>query len=44
MTLETGTRQPGAIAPHRSSGSAPIAPFGVYRDEPGSLCFAEVIS
>lgn len=39
--LETGTRQPEAVALYRSEGYAPMAKFGVYRDEPGSRCFAK---
>jgi GNAT superfamily N-acetyltransferase len=43
MILETGTRQPEAIALYRSSGYGSIARFGVYRDEPDSLCFAKIV-
>jgi GNAT superfamily N-acetyltransferase len=43
LILETGTKQPEAIALYRSSGYAPIDRFGMYRDEPGSLCFAKII-
>ncbi len=39
--LETGTRQPEAIALYLSEGYAPMAKFGTYRDEPGSRCFAK---
>ncbi len=31
-TLETGDRQPAAIALYVSAGYAPMAPFGTYRD------------
>ena len=44
MIFETGTKQPEAVALYRSSGYAPIARFGMYRDEPGSLCFAKIIA
>jgi ribosomal protein S18 acetylase RimI-like enzyme len=39
--LETGTRQPEAIALYTSAGYAPTRTFGVYRDEPGCRCFAK---
>jgi GNAT superfamily N-acetyltransferase len=38
--LETGDRQPEAEAFYRAVGYGAIPPFGVYRDEPGCLCFA----
>ena len=41
--LETGTRQPEAIALYTSAGYAPIATFGVYRDSPNCRCFAKVL-
>ncbi|MFC5948941.1 GNAT family N-acetyltransferase [Pseudonocardia lutea] len=44
MILETGTKQPEAVALYRSAGYVPIPGFGVYRDEPGSLCFAKIIA
>lgn len=40
MVLETGLRQPEAIALYESSGYRPIDGFGHYRDEPLSRCFA----
>lgn len=40
MVLETGIRQPEAIALYRSSGYVPAPGFGPYRDEPASRCFA----
>lgn len=40
LVLETGLRQPEAIALYRSEGYAPTTKFGVYREEPGSRCFA----
>jgi GNAT superfamily N-acetyltransferase len=41
MVLETGTAQPEAIQLYRSSGYTPIPKFGVYRNSPGSRCFAK---
>ncbi|GAA3930020.1 GNAT family N-acetyltransferase [Streptomyces gulbargensis] len=41
MVLETGTAQPEAIALYTSSGYAPCAKFGLYRDYPNSRCFAK---
>ncbi|HEY2204117.1 MAG TPA: GNAT family N-acetyltransferase [Pseudonocardia sp.] len=41
VVLETGTRQPEAIALYRSSGYRPMTTFGAYRDDPLSRCFAK---
>ncbi|WP_225822369.1 GNAT family N-acetyltransferase [Streptomyces naphthomycinicus] len=41
MVLETGTKQPEAIALYTSSGYTPCAKFGYYRDYEESLCFAK---
>ncbi|MEV6716934.1 GNAT family N-acetyltransferase [Lentzea sp. NPDC051208] len=41
MVLETGVRQPEAIALYTSSGYEPIDNFGVYRDHPDSRCFGK---
>jgi GNAT superfamily N-acetyltransferase len=41
MVLESGLRQPEAIALYRSSGYHPMANFGVYRCAPNSRCFAK---
>lgn len=38
--LETGAAQPEALAFYRGAGYAEMRGFGVYRDEPGSICFA----
>lgn len=38
--LETGTLQPEAIGLYESEGFTPIAPYGYYKDEPLSRCFA----
>jgi hypothetical protein len=40
MVLETGLRQPEAMALYEREGYAPAEKFGVYRDEPGSRCYA----
>ena len=37
--LETGDRQPEAVALYRRVGYRPMPRFGVYRAEAGSLCF-----
>jgi hypothetical protein len=39
--LETGTRQPEAIALYLSSGYVPVEKFGTYRDEPDSRCYGK---
>lgn len=39
--LETGIRQPEAIALYRSSGYHEIPKFGVYGEEPDSCCYAK---
>lgn len=41
--LETGTRQPEAIALYLSSGYAPMDRFGLYRCEPNSRCYAKAL-
>ncbi|MBW0105646.1 GNAT family N-acetyltransferase [Pseudonocardia sp. KRD291] len=41
MVLETGTRQPDAVALYVSSGYTSIGTFGVHRDDPRSRCFAK---
>jgi GNAT superfamily N-acetyltransferase len=40
MVLETGVRQPEAIALYESSGYQPIPGFGYYKDAPLSRCLA----
>jgi ribosomal protein S18 acetylase RimI-like enzyme len=42
--LETGVRQPEAIALYASAGYVPIAKFGTYRQEPGSRCFGKSVT
>ncbi|GAA0654310.1 GNAT family N-acetyltransferase [Streptomyces thermocarboxydovorans] len=41
MVLETGTKQPEAIALYTSSGYEPCEPFGYYRFHKESRCFAK---
>lgn len=41
MVLETGTRQPEAIALYTSTGYLEIPKFGHYRHDPASVCFAK---
>lgn len=41
MVLETGTKQPEAVALYGSSGYAPCEKFGYYRFHELSLCFAK---
>lgn len=43
ILLETGSRQPEAIALYRSAGYFEIAKFGAYRDDPESECFAKLM-
>jgi GNAT superfamily N-acetyltransferase len=40
MVLETGSAQPEAVAFYAARGYAEMPGFGVYRDAPGSICFA----
>lgn len=41
LLLETGTRQPEAIALYQSSGYIRVPGFGHYRDAPLSRCFGK---
>lgn len=43
MILETGTRQPEAMALYESLGYERIADFGHYRDEPGVRSFGRAL-
>lgn len=43
LRLETGHRQPEAIALYESSGYTRIEKFGFYRCEPGSACFGTIL-
>ena len=44
LWLETGTMQPEAISLYESAGYEPIPPYGLYKDEPLSRCFAKALS
>lgn len=41
VVLETGTKQPEAIALYGSSGYTAIPAFGTYRNEPSCRCFGK---
>lgn len=41
--LESGTRQPEAIALYESSGYTPIPNYTIYRDEPDSRCYGKAL-
>lgn len=41
LVLETGLKQPEAIALYRSSGYTEIPKFGIYRDDPLSVCLGK---
>ncbi|MEV7125455.1 GNAT family N-acetyltransferase [Streptomyces sp. NPDC093260] len=43
MVLETGTKQPEAIALYTSSGYEPCTKFGYYRFHEESLCYAKAL-
>ncbi|MFD3734656.1 GNAT family N-acetyltransferase [Streptomyces sp. NPDC058632] len=43
MVLETGTKQPEAIALYTSSGYGPCEKFGYYRFEADSRCYAKAL-
>ncbi|MFI2379046.1 GNAT family N-acetyltransferase [Streptomyces sp. NPDC018964] len=43
MVLETGTKQPEAIALYTSSGYEPCEKFGYYRFHEESLCYAKAL-
>ena len=44
LRLETGHRQGPAIALYETTGYRRIEPYGAYRDDPTSVCFAKPIS
>ena len=44
LVLETGIKQPEAIALYESSGYVRVPGFGYYRDSPLSRCFARRIA
>jgi GNAT superfamily N-acetyltransferase len=41
IVLETGLRQPEAMALYESSGYTPVPPFGFYKDAPLSRCYGK---
>ncbi|MGV9286522.1 GNAT family N-acetyltransferase [Streptomyces sp. NPDC003719] len=43
MVLETGTKQPEAVALYLSSGYEPCEKFGYYRFHRDSLCYAKAL-
>ncbi|WP_091601161.1 GNAT family N-acetyltransferase [Micromonospora mirobrigensis] len=43
VILETGDKQPEAIALYTSAGYEPIPNFGYYKDEPGCLSYGRVL-
>ncbi|MBZ6260796.1 GNAT family N-acetyltransferase [Streptomyces olivaceus] len=43
MVLETGTKQPEAVALYTSSGYEPCGKFGYYRFHDDSLCYAKAL-
>jgi GNAT superfamily N-acetyltransferase len=43
MVLETGDKQPEAIALYTATGYAPCVKFGYYRFHQGSRCFAKTL-
>ena len=44
VVLETGLRQPEAIALYESAGYEPVPGFGYYKDAPLSRCFARRVA
>ena len=43
MILETGTRQPEAVALYRRAGFTRIEPWGEYIDSPTSICMEKLL-
>jgi putative acetyltransferase len=43
LVLETGYRQTPAMKLYESCGFVRIAPFGIYRDDPTSVCYEKSI-
>lgn len=43
MVLETGRKQPEAIALYGSCGYTPVDKFGYYRDSPTSVCLGKAL-
>jgi ribosomal protein S18 acetylase RimI-like enzyme len=44
VVLETGDKQPEAIALYRSSGYTEIPKFGMYRHDALSVCFGKELT
>jgi GNAT superfamily N-acetyltransferase len=44
IILESGSAQPEAIALYRSSGYAPVAPFGHYADSSGAIHLGKTLA
>jgi GNAT superfamily N-acetyltransferase len=44
LQLETGTAQPEALALYEAEGWHRITPYGRYKDEPDSVCFAKALT
>ena len=44
LVLETGTRQPEAIALYESAGYESIEPYGFYKTAPMSRCYAKSLT
>ncbi|MFJ2866531.1 GNAT family N-acetyltransferase [Kitasatospora sp. NPDC087314] len=44
VILETGTEQPEAVALYGSEGYGAIPKFGIYRDDPQSICLGKDLS
>jgi GNAT superfamily N-acetyltransferase len=44
MVLETGSKQPEAIALYESSGYVPIPGFGLWKDSPGNRCYGKPLT
>ena len=44
MVLETGIRQPEAIALYLATGYTPIDAFGEFADSPLSRCFGKPVA
>lgn len=44
LVLETGTAQPEALALYESHGWHRIEPYGRYKDDPASVCYAKSLT
>ncbi|GAA4027986.1 GNAT family N-acetyltransferase [Allokutzneria multivorans] len=44
IVLETGTKQPEAVALYGANGYARVPGFGAYKDDPLSICFGKPIA